>query len=512
MSGRFEFHRPPTLARSVLAVAAMMVCGLGGVAVAQPPLDAPVETIDDRAPLPPSEPGRPPAAAKYRIPNPDRAIFTGTKDRFGIPHGGIEDDKPLASEKQNSNEYNAWTEVVLHARQFTAAELEQHAARDLTPDDLTFPIRKYFRLDLVGFEGKLTKLRRVRATRALEAVGVKEVFEGWLVPVDESPLNPVCIVFTELPGDFIKLPELEKGKDAGEPVEVDRWVRFAGYFFKLMLYPGPDADPANSLGAGWKKAPLLVGKSVTPLPGPPAAATGIRFSEEEKNLRIFKLIRDDAPRAREENLWEEVAAWDRVILHAHKFSPTELEQAARNDLGFADLFTDGRLDYKLDLVKFKGEIRLVRETESTRRIVEAGIPKLYEAWLAPNDQPNPICVILSELPPGHDPKSLKGQYVSVAGYSFKRMHYESGERRKDSPDRYVWKAAPLLIGHSVVLLERHDVTAGWSEWFFPGIAAGIVFLVGAALILTWWYRSGDRMAREEIAAVRHQNPFGNQSG
>jgi hypothetical protein len=63
-----------------------------------------------------------------------------------------------------------------------------------------------------------------------------------------------------------------------------------------------------------------------------------------------------------------------------------------------------------------------------------------------------------------------------------------------------------------VPIEQHDVTSGWSEWFFPGIAAGVVFIVGAALILTWWYRSGDRKARDEIAAVRHQNPFGNQSG
>ena len=515
MSGRFVFRRPPALARSVVAATVMLACGLGVLpATAQPPTQGSVEAIDDRPPLPPSEPNRKPTAAKYRIPNPDRAIFTGTKDRYGIPRGGIEDEKPLASEKQNSNEYNAWTEFVLHARQFTAAELEQHAARDLTPDDLTFPIRKYFRLDLIGFEGKLTKVRRVRATRALEDIGVKEVFEGWLVPVNESPINPVCIVFLELPADLPKVPERAEGEAAGDPIELDRWVRFAGFFFKLMLYPGPDADPANPLGAGWKKTPLLVGKSVTLLPASPVSATGVLFTEEQKNLRIYKLIRDDAPMPRDDNLWEELAAWNRVVLRAHRFTPSELENEARNDLTFADLFTDGRLDYKLDLVKFKGRLIRLKKGESTRRLLEAGIPVWYEGWLVPNNEPSghPVCIVMTDLPPGLEPKASMDRYVSFAGYYFKKMHYESGERRKDDPSRNVWKGAPLLIGRSVTLIEEQDVTSGWSEWFFPGIAAGVVFIVGAALILTWWYRSGDRKAREEIAAVRGQNPFGSQTG
>ena len=44
---------------------------------------------------------------------------------------------------------------------------------------------------------------------------------------------------------------------------------------------------------------------------------------------------------------------------------------------------------------------------------------------------------------------------------------------------------------------------------FPGIAAGVVLIVGIALMLAWWYRTGDRKAQEEITAVRSQNPFGN---
>jgi hypothetical protein len=329
--------------------------------------------------------------------------------------------------------------------------------------------------------------------------------------VDESPLQPICLVFTELPADLPKPPDREGDSPAGTPLELDRWARLAGFYFKLMAYPGPDADPADPLGAGWKRVPLLVGRSITPLAGPPSSATAVLFTEEQRDLRVFKLIRDAAPMPRDDALWEELAAWNRVVLHAHKFTAEELEHAARTDLTFADLFTDGRIDYKLDLVKLKGRLIRVKKGESTKRLLEAGVSAWYEGWLVPDGEPrgNPVCLVMTDLPEGIEPKSSMDRRVAFAGYSFKRLHYESGEQDSADPKRHVWKAAPLLIGRSVTLLPDEDVTSGWSTWFFPGIAVGVAFIVGVALILTWWYRSGDRKAQEEITAVRSQNPFGN---
>src|SRR5438094_1424958 len=54
-------------------------------------------------------------AAKYRI-DKDRFIF-----------GQIEDDAPARTEENNPSEYEAFNTVLLHARQFPAAELEKHA-------------------------------------------------------------------------------------------------------------------------------------------------------------------------------------------------------------------------------------------------------------------------------------------------------------------------------------------------------------------------------------------------
>src|SRR5207237_1180383 len=94
------------------------------------------DELDDRPLLPPDTPARAPAAVKYRYPDPDRLIFKGSRDKNGQQVGGIRDDEELATEKTNGDEYRAVSEVVLFltdpARGFSAAELEEHATRDLS--------------------------------------------------------------------------------------------------------------------------------------------------------------------------------------------------------------------------------------------------------------------------------------------------------------------------------------------------------------------------------------------
>src|SRR5438067_4622921 len=175
-----------TSGRTVGLVAALAVA-LVGVAQGQTPQPpagpSAADALDARPPLPPEEPKRPPAAAEYRM-NPDRRIYTEIQDGF-----------PVQSEQQNPDEYQAWTEVVNFARTRTVAGLERYAARDLTPEDLVrSPSTRssptggsVFRLALVRFDGKLTKVRRVEPTKALAELGLKDLYEGWLVPVDEPP-------------------------------------------------------------------------------------------------------------------------------------------------------------------------------------------------------------------------------------------------------------------------------------------------------------------------------------
>ncbi|HUR55388.1 MAG TPA: hypothetical protein VMZ71_14740, partial [Gemmataceae bacterium] len=346
--------------RRLFAALLVALCAFG--VGAQPP-DA--SDIDDRPPLPPEEPKRPAVKAQFRYPNPTRRIF----DK-------IEDDAPVRSEKKNADEYQAWTDVILTVKEKAAADLEDAATRDLTPDDLLKSNnRRHFRLELIRFDGTLTKLRKLDATKALQDIGIKSVYEGWLVPDDEPPTNPVCVVFTDLPAGLEPAPEL------------DRRVSFAGYFFKAMAYPGPDYVEERDTqegGKGWRIAPLLIGRSVTPQGARPANPE----AKLDKGLRIFRMIKDDTPMNMANASREEAAAWNRVLLHARRFSVLDLEAAARKDVEFHNLFKDDiRRDYKLDLVYFEGTLIMLRKIEPSVRLREAGVETAYEGWLIPKDEP-----------------------------------------------------------------------------------------------------------------------------
>lgn len=499
MSSRFASRRRHAWA--VLAVG--LACAAGA---AQPPGDVP----DDQVPLPGGA-ARPPVAAKYRIPDPDRAIFHGIVDRAGNRTGGIEDGKPVASEKQNPDEAAAWAAVVRTAARHPAAELERAAARDLTADDLRRPVRRLYRLGLVRLDGTLTQARRVRPTAAVAGDGGPgELFEARIVPDGDSPAEPVAVVLVNWPAGLSAPAEILGREDAGPWEDINQWVRFAGYSFKLTLYPGPDADPADPKFLGWRAAPLLVGRSVTPAPRPPASVP------LDRNLRVFKLVQDDAPIARTAERWEETAAWDRAVRHARRFTPAELEGAARRDLTFADLFTAGRGAYQFDLVRLEGRLLRVRAVPVDDRLTAAGVPALFEAWLVPDGEPrgNPVCLVLSELPPGLGPTppgELANRRASAAGYSFKLMWYESAEADPKAPGKNVWKKAPLLIGRSVTLLDggAADGPATWASWFAPLLAGGLGLVAGSGLVLAWWFRRGDRAARAAVANARPANPFEN---
>ena len=224
------------------------------------------------------------------------------------------------------------------------------------------------------------------------------------------------------------------------------------------------------------------------------------------------MVRDDAPVSRDPNQWEEGAAWARAVLHARKFSAAELEAAAQPDVTFADLFQDSsRADYQYRLVTVRGRAVRIRRFEAPKRLQDAGIQYCYEAWVVPDNEPrgNPVCVVLTELPEGVEPATRMSLPVTVAGYSFKRIRYESGEASAKEPSKNLWKAAPLLIGRGLTVVG--DPTADgpnvWVRGFIPVIVGGVVLMAGGAYLLSRWFRAGDQRARAEFEAARVKNPF-----
>jgi hypothetical protein len=455
--------------------------------------------LDTKQPLP-ADPKAKAAREKFLIPDrKSAAVFVGRRDpKTGKIDGGIEDYKPTASEKENSDEYQAWNAVVSHALQFPDAALMGVARRDFTRDDFLNPPRFDARLDLFRLEGKLTKVRRIAATKSLAAANVPEVYEAQIVPLDEPPNALVSFVFTDLPADLEGLKKLPIDKNGGSAwMDVNSWAAFAGFFFKVRQ----DV-------AGGTPIPLFIGRSVTVLkaePRPEKNPTAL-----EKGLRVFDNIRDDAAIAKAEDNWEEVSAWNRVLLHARRFLPEELENAASDKVTFADLRLDVRRDFRLDLVKFEGRLVKLDKMKASEKLRAAGVESLYEGWLVPKNEPSghPVCIIFSD-PPEVEPAGRVNKWVSFAGYSFKLLRYKSAERDKDDPDRQVTKVAPLLIGRALVVRPDPDApTAG--RWSTPmdGALAVVLGLFVVAGLITLWYRRGDSKAKQEIDAHRTRNPFG----
>ena len=113
-----------------------------------------------------------------------------------------------------------------------------------------------YKLDLVRFEGRLISLKKMIPSPDLRAVGVETAYEGWLIPKNEPNGNPVCIVFTD---------PLE-GVDPGG--QVNKWVSFAGYAFKLLRYESVEKDKDDSSKNKWRRAPLLLGRAAIARPDP----------------------------------------------------------------------------------------------------------------------------------------------------------------------------------------------------------------------------------------------------
>jgi hypothetical protein len=457
---------------------------------------------DPRPPLPPTlQDGR----KDYRVPNPDRAIFRGFLDPKSLKRtGGIVDFTPVASEKENSDEYQAWHELILHAWQFDSKELLDHARRDIVRDELVESSREALRLELIRLDGRLVQARRVEPTATLQRTGIFAVYEAILEPLDEPPQDWVSLVFTECPEALQDL--------ATAPVNAWKsydhlWASGAGYFFKVK------PDPT---------LPILIGKGLqvttTPPPGPdPQIPPAL-----DRQLRIFRRIENDTWVARSSDRWEEAVAYNRVLLHARRWSTQELEEFARRDLRFADLYfdghrelSDGRRDFRgsrsylLELVRLEGRLVMLRSFAATRKLQQAGIDTLYEGWLIPQNEPrgNPVCLVFTELPEGMEAGGRTNYWVSFAGYYFKLMRYESAERSVDDPSRFVVKRAPLLLGRSVILRPDPEAASPVSWAAFSRTATVVIVgLVLIALGLTWWYRREDRRIRDEIAQ-QQRNPF-----
>lgn len=111
----------------------------------------------------------------------------------------------------------------------------------------------------VTIEGTLRKLSAVPAGE--NAAGIERYYEAWLTTRDSGSRLYRVVTATNA-------AELPEGEWADPNDERVIRVRTTGYFFKSEGY-------ATRGGAGLTVAPLLIGRSLAPLPAPPPAAPAV---------------------------------------------------------------------------------------------------------------------------------------------------------------------------------------------------------------------------------------------
>jgi hypothetical protein len=270
--------------------------------------------------------------------------------------------------------------------------------------------------------------------------------------------------------------------------------------------------------------PPLTKESPSGKPVEPPAPTGAAKYRIEKGLSMFAGIRDDAifpwadsgPRDLTDAPGDELEerAYDEVLRHARQFPVAELEANARRDVATKDLYTNGRASYKLELLYFEGWLRRLRRAEPTEILKASGIADVYEAWIFPDGNIDPICVFVTELPPGLAPQARPtdtlNRWVSIGGYYFKTMRYESNQLSREAKGEHVTRRAPVLMGRSLTLQdEPAGAGAAWRESFLPLVIGGAAVLALAIIGLSWYFRRGDAAIQKELERNLTANPFAN---
>ena len=153
----------------------------------------------------------------------------------------------------SKGEHDTYCALALHTSMFSNEELLAAARKDVSYSDLMVKndqLREDIRFELVRFDGRLKRLKRIGTYPELREAGITNLCEAWIFPDGRS--DPVCLLLNECPAG------LEPNLEYEPPLP----VTVAGYFFKITQY---ETDRPNSKNPGrpsYQNAPLLVGQTL----------------------------------------------------------------------------------------------------------------------------------------------------------------------------------------------------------------------------------------------------------
>ena len=230
----------------------------------------------------------------------------------------------------------------------------------------------------------------------------------------------------------------------------------------------------------------------------------------DKDRRFFANIKDEKPLAGEADDHDEYDAYNELVLHAAKFKQTDLNEAGRQDVSYKDLFSKSRSDYRYELIQFQGRLKRLKKIEANEYLKDRGIKELYEAWIFPANDSNPMCFLMLEKPEGIEPnEEFNPSYpVKASGFFFKLFSYQSKEPSEKTKGKFLTRNAPFMVSKSIVVGPADEVDGGgpWREVFLPAVLTFMGFMTAFALGVTWYFRRGDRRS-VKILEAKKANPF-----
>lgn len=414
-----------------------------------------------------------------------------------LAYVAVADTGPMPEPRKKA-EWDIYLKMLAHTSQVPLSALKRHHRRNIYYKELTADndSRADFYRQLILTRGRLVDLRKVELGEAYRPANLKELYEGWVYHSDGDIRTPVRIVLTELPEGYTL------GASIDEPIEFD------GYYYKLATFAGEQiaGQPAPRF------APVMIGRSFRIISTEPPPADP-KLSEAEQialSERDFSQVRDKRPIASYAENLDEYLCYTYVFNKVMQFSPEVLARNSRKEVVYADLINEVReTEYLRKLIHVKGRMVRVRQREAKDFLRIANLERYYEGWIMHEDNPKHLIVVaFTEIPEGIETGERISAEVSVDGYYFKLMGYASDE--KDERGKNVWRVAPLLVARKPTLIPDERERYSWSG-FMPLVIGLIGVIAAAALILTIWFRRGDRATRQRVRdTLLATNPFDDQ--
>lgn len=256
------------------------------------------------------------------------------------------------------------------------------------------------------------------------------------------------------------------------------------------------------------------GQERGPTPVPPEAKAQVDLRPEIERVKLdqeyedFQFVEDDAPfiargskildPVKDMAAFREARAYDYVLAHAMHQSSDSLAKYAQRNVPYSNLFKPVRVDYLRELLHFEGRVSLVLSMKATDGLKGfEKIDKLYQVWIYPIGQNDPLCLVVSELPEGVREGEDQNLLVEFNAYFFKLFHYESRQDKSGESGRKQWRKAPLFLGKSFGVKPDEPRGSLYTDHMLLWIV-GFLAMVGFVIAsLGLWYKISGRYVEKE---------------